>query len=334
VGNQKRGNGLRNLTSACYQRSDKIYAYTTIDSIFSMNKVGKELRRVEKILNLKNVVFWSYNPMFTEFLGKLNEKLFVFDTVDNWMEHPTYPKMMPPKRLKRNYFKIADKADLIFTVSQELKDFYAEMSRTKDVHWIPNGVDFEFFNRPSAIKQKTELDDFDKKIIGYFGTIESRLDLDLLAKVAEDHQDKEIAICGPIWPIVKPMFHKKMHKYKNVHTFGRIDYKVAPAYMNRFDVAIMPHKISEFTKSNNPMKLYEYLACGRPLVSTPSAGTEMFKDLIYLAEEPKAFSNLINKALTEDSPEKQFKRKNAIKAHSWKSRVDTMTDYLFKKLNL
>jgi teichuronic acid biosynthesis glycosyltransferase TuaH len=322
------------LTSACYQRSDKIYAYSTIDSLFSFKYVARQLKRIEKILNLKNIVFWSYNPMFTEFIGKLNEKLFVFDTVDNWTEHPTYPQMQSLKRLKKNYKKIAEKADLIFTVSEELKDFYKSMDRTKEVHWVPNGVDYDHFNDPEKIELDNELSKFDKPIIGYLGTIEDRIDLDLIAKVAKQHKDKIVAICGPVWPLIKKLYHEKLGKLDNVHSLGRIKFEEAPSYVNKFNVAIIPHKDNKLVQSMNPMKMYDYLACGRPTVATKGAGIEMFKNEIYIAKDHNDFVGLIDKALEEDSPEKRTIRRNVVKKHSWKARADIMTNLLYKKLNL
>jgi len=320
------------LMSACYQRTDKIFAYTTVESVYSMKKVAKELRRVEKILNLKNIVFWSYNPMFVEFIDKLNEKIFVFDTVDNWAEHPGYTKMMRKSRLLKNYQTIAEKADLIFTVSEELKDFYKQMNRTKDVHWIPNGVDYDHFNDPEKINRDNELSEFDKPIIGYLGTIEDRIDFDLLTKIARAHRGKELVLCGPVWPVVEKELNKKIKDLKNVHLLGRIKFDDAPSYVNKFDVAIIPHKTNAFVNTMNPMKMYDYLACGKPIVATKGAGIEMFKDHIYITNDSDKFVDHIDQALKEDSPEKQTARRNAVREHSWKARADKMTELLFEKL--
>lgn len=320
------------LTSACYRRTDKIFVYTTIDSVFSFNHVARELKRIEKILNLKNIVFWSYNPMFVEFIGKLNEKLFVFDTVDNWAEHTGYTKIMKKKRLLRNYQTIADRADVIFTVSEGLKDFYGQLGRTNGVHWIPNGVDFEHFNDPQKSEKENELTKIDKPIIGYLGTIEDRIDLDILSNIARTHKDKELVLCGPVWPVIKHELHKKLGGLNNVRLLGRIKYDDAPSYISRFDVAIIPHKINAFVQSMNPMKMYDYLACGKPTVATPGAGIDLFKGHIYIAKDADDFVKLISKALAEDTPEKQSARKNAVRGHAWSARAEEMTKLLFAKL--
>ena len=320
------------MTSACWQRSDKLYVYSTIDSLFSNKIVGKELLRVEKILSLKNVIFWSYNPMFTEFIGKLNEKLFVFDAVDNWSEHPNYLKMMNKKKLLANYQTIADKADIIFTVSEEMVNFFKELGRTKDTYWIPNGVDYDHFNDSDKTKQENELSEFTKPIIGYLGTIEERVDIDLLVSIAQKHQDKELVLCGPIWPGIKQELENKIRGERNIHTYGRIKFDDAPSYLNQFNVAIIPHKLNKFVNSMNPMKMYDYLACGKPVVATAGAGIDMFKDHIYIAKSTDEFISQIDQALLEDSAEKRELRREAVKKHSWRERTDKMTEIVYKKL--
>jgi len=319
------------LTSACYRRRDKIYAYSTIDSVFSFKIVARELRRIEKILNLRNVVFWSYNPMFVEFIGRLNEKLFVFDTVDNWAEHPTYTKLMSQKRLLRNYKTIANKADLIFTVSNELKDFYAGMSRTKDVHWIPNGVDFDHFNNSAKLAFENELSKIEKPIIGYLGTIEDRVDLDLIRRIAEAHSDKKVVLCGPIWDGAKHELRKKLGALKNVQTTGRVKFDDAPSYVNQFAVAIIPHKINAFVNTMNPMKMYDYLACGKPVVSTPGAGVDMFKEHIYVAKNQQEFIKYIDQAIKENSADRERARRAAVREHSWRVRAEAMMNFVIAR---
>lgn len=320
------------LTSACYQKTDKIFVYTTVDSLFSFKKVAKELRKVEKFLNLENIIFWSYNPMFIDFIGKLNEKMFVFDTVDNWTEHPSYTKMISKETLASNYQEIAYKADLIFTVSKELLAYYKEKQRTEDIFWVPNGVDFDHYNNPDLTEKDNILANIDEPIIGYLGTIQERVDLDIIEYLAKTHQDKKIALCGPIWPVVEEQVKDKLEKYDNIIFTNRVSYQDAPSYMQRFDVAIIPHKIDNFINSTNPMKMYEYLACGKPVVTTRGAGIDMFEDILYVTNDKRDFSDFINKALEEDSDEKIKLRKSRVKEHSWKNRVGQMTDKIFTKL--
>lgn len=321
------------LTSACYQKTDKIYVYSSIDSIFSWKIVARELRKIEKALNLKNIIFWSYNPLFLDFIGKLNEKLFVFDTVDNWSEHSEYLKLASKNKLLENYKIIADQADVIFTVSEELLDFYKKLSRQRDIHWVPNGVDYDHLNDPELLNKDNELAKLSGKIIGYLGTInKDRLDLDLIADLAQHNLDKNIVLGGPVWQDSKKEINQLLKKYKNIHLLGRIDWADAPSFISRFDVAIIPHKINEFIKSTNPMKMYDYLACGKPIVSTPGAGLDLFAEFIDIASTSYEFNKAVNQVLINDTAHKQDLRRQAVKEHSWHKRVDEMVEIIAKKL--
>ncbi|MFA6536850.1 MAG: glycosyltransferase [Patescibacteria group bacterium] len=314
------------LLSACYQRNPKLYTYTTVQSFFSLRQVAKEIKKMVEILKLENPVIWSCNPMFVELLDLMPENKFVFDTVDNWLEHPVYPKIMPTARLNENYSKIAKKADFIFAVSESMVKFFKEKGRNENVHWLPNGVDYDHFNNLENINKKTELTDEKRRILGYLGTIENRVDLDLLKMIAEKNPDKLLAICGPIWADVKEEFVKKLGNLANVKSFGRIPFALSPAYLNKFDVALIPHKMSAFVESMNPMKLYDYLACGKPIVTTPGAGTENFSHLLYIANNNDDFLQKIDLALQDDSEIKQQLRRDAAKERSWNNVVGEMAN--------
>ncbi|KKR07599.1 MAG: hypothetical protein UT32_C0009G0060 [Parcubacteria group bacterium GW2011_GWC2_39_14] len=320
------------LTSACWQKTDKIYVYSTVDSFFSHKTVANELKRIEKILNLKNVVFWSYNPLFTDFIGKLNEHLFVFDAVDDWSEHPSYTKLMSKQRILNNYKTISEKAQVVFTVSEHMKDMFKEFDRTEDVYWVPNGVDYDHFNNPDLVDKTNDISEITKPVIGYLGTIEERIDFELLAKIAQKNPDKELVLCGPVWPSVRNAAERALKHFQNVHWLGRVAYDDAPSYLKRFDVAIIPHKLNHFVNSMNPMKLYDYLACGLPVVTTNGAGVEKFKNDIYIAQDSNDFLNLIDRALKEDSDVKHLERQLIVKDHTWEKRADMMTKIIYSKI--
>ncbi len=312
------------LTSACYQKTAKIFVYSTIDSVFSWKIIARELKKIQKELNLNNVILWSYNPIFTQFIDKLESELLIFDTVDNWSEHPSYVKLVGKSKLLKNYQQLADKADIVFTVSKELLDFYKHLDRKANTHWIPNGVDFEHFNDENLLQKENFLTKIEKPIIGYLGTIQERLDFTLIADIARYHNDKTIALCGPIWDGVKDEIEKLKQFSNIVFSNGRVNYEDAPSFINQFDVAIIPHKIDNFVKSMNPMKMYDYLACGKPIVSTPGAGIETFKEFIYVARNNEEFNKMIDSAITGDSAHLQEKRRHEVRKHSWQNRVTEM----------
>ena len=113
---------------------------------------------------------------------------------------------------------------------------------------------------------------------------------------------------------------------------GRIKFEDAPSYVNKFDVAIIPHKLNSLVQTMNPMKMYDYLACGKPVVATGGAGLSMFKEYIHIANDSEKFIEAIDHELKSDSKEKQNNRRSAVRPHSWKARADKMTKLIFDKL--
>ena len=126
----------QDLTTRAQKINDKLIVFSTIDSIFSGNKVIKKLNLVLNKLNhgqkTEKRVVVSYFPMFVGQFGQLNQDLDVFETVDNWLEHPSYFKYR--ELLQQNYQTISEKANLIFTVAESLVDFFKSLGRTKDVY--------------------------------------------------------------------------------------------------------------------------------------------------------------------------------------------------------
>lgn len=312
----------RDSTSIFKKVSERLYTYSTIDSIFNEEKVYSKLNEIIDNLGFENIILWSYFPMFAGYFDKINSDIKIFDTVDNWIEHNNFKNYK--ERLKANYNLIDQRADLIFTVSKDLIKLYPN---NKNVHWVPNGVDVEKFkNYDLEFRIKDKNSNIIKKpIIGYVGIIQDRIDIDLIEYISNKNEDKSIVLIGDVWPDANI---DKLKNKDNIYFIDRVKYKELPNYLNNFDVAIIPHKINEFTKSMNPLKLYEYLACGKPVVTTPVAGIDNFKDLISVASNKEEFNNKIQGALRENSGELERKRVESVREHSWKSRMDGMMDYV------
>jgi len=362
----------KDWTTKCTQINDRLYVFSTIDSIFSHQRVVEKLKLVlEKIGSLpqqsvgrvKTVrIVWSYFPMLVDYLHPnsapshssppaggsshsgnpkapirmLNEDLTVFDAVDNWIEHPSFVKYKD--LLRKNYQIIAQKSDLIFTVAEFLVDFFKKLGREKDVYWIANGVELENFI--SHLSGNGQLKDVPSPIIGYVGTIQNRVDVNLLEYLAQKNPDKSFVLIGPLWPVFLRKFRRpaieirRLKKYKNIYLLGRKKYQELPIYLDKFDVAIIPHRLDEFIKYTYSLKLLEFLAAGKPVVSPPISGAEKFADLVYLAKDYRQFNEMIQKAIREDNPNLRRKRREAVANEDWSKKMNEMLkiiDYKIKE---
>lgn len=318
------------------QRND-VYIYSTIQSVWNESVVIEKLQQIVRKLEFENILLWSYQPMFVGYFKKFGERLSVFDAVDNWMENIHFAKYR--NRLKKNYGIIAEEADFIFTVAEDIVKFFRGYGRGDRVYWIPNGVDLEHFLSPkggSLFKEK--FSELQHPIIGYIGTIQNRVDFDLIEYIAQKKPTWAIVLAGPTWPVYlkkirkTPEPIKRLRNYKNVLFIGSVPYDSTPYVVNQFDVGIIPHKIDAFVKSMNPMKMYDYLAAKKPIVSTPGAGMELFRDFILEAHSGDEFLQKIEEGLKTDSNEMKNARLRIIQDHTYKKRVDKMMKHIYEKL--
>ena len=113
-------------------------------------------------------------------------------------------------------------------------------------------------------------------------------------------------------------------KLPNVHHSGPVPYPALPRLTSCFDCAFIPHRVDTLTQTMNPLKLYEYLASGLPIVSTPVPGSEQFQDLIATAVSPEECISAIEKELAQNSPELRKRRIHMAEQHSWNARVETI----------
>ncbi len=304
------------------KKSDKLYVLSTSQSFWSRNKLVEKIKASIEKAGIKNFITWSYLPTFTEYFGTLGAKLSIFEAVDDWSQHNSYQAIS--EKLIKNYKTIEAKADIIFTVSPILNDLF---SNHQNVHWIPNGVDYHHFQDKNEIPK--ELENIKKPIIGYIGTIQSRVDLDLIKYLADKNPDKLIVLVGPIWSDADI---SKLDGLKNVYLIGRVPYSLSPTYINQFDVGIVPHTSKGFVKTMNPMKIYEYLACGKPIVSNAMFGFDALVEYIKITNSYDEFNLLINREIESDNEEKIQKRRTASQRNSWQSRYQKMWEIIGNKL--
>ncbi len=309
-----------NLSSRCWQISSKIFNFSTIDNLLKPKKVISELNKIIKDQEMNdNLVVWNYNPFYTDYLDNgLNQSMNIFTAVDNWLSHSSYSKSIT--KLEKNYNIIDQKSDLIFTVSESLKN---NLFKNKNTHWIPNGVNLNHFTNETKISE--QLIKIKKPIIGFLGILQDRIDIDILKTLAKNNPDKSIVLAGPVW---KNFPKNELDSFNNVHFLGPIPYTEIPSLYNGFAVGIIPYKVNKFTKSIDPMKIYEYLAARLPIVTTPIAGLEKFADYVNVAKTPEQFDDFVNTSIMEGKLNSSYEILND---HTWQKRVNKILELINTK---
>ena len=316
----------RGLTHKVSKISEKLYVYTDIDFWLRPKSSMNRIKKTAIDLGFDDFVLWSYYPFAAPHWDNMGQKMTIFDAVDNWLLHSSYEKYTD--RLKANYEKIKDETDLIFVVSKNLTNFFDDQP---NVYWVPNGVDIKHYNKKFALMNR-DISDIAKPIIGYVGVVQKKVDFELLKYLADKNPDKSIVIVGPVWA-EQEKAREVLAQQKNVYFLGYKKYNEAPQYIQQFDVGIIPHKTAGFSATTNPMKMYEYLACGKPVVATDNIGTENVEDMISVAKDYESFNQAVNNALENDKPEAITKRREFVKKFSWFNTVSKMIDLVNNKFN-
>ena len=312
--------------------SEKTFVYSTVESFFGRKFFMEHFQKAIQQCGLgrdSSTIVWSYNPLNLRGWLDIPASVRVFDTVDNWATHSNF--QLQRDLLRHNYQLIDKNADVIFTVSESLKNIYDHKEK---VHWIPNGVDTHHFKPKEDYTAPQLLQGISRPLIGYVGVIQDRLDLELMEYLAKKYLRYSWVLVGPTWPVflrrLRPRAPEiqRLNRYPNVHFLGVQPHAFVPDLVQSFDVAIIPHRLNAFTGSMNPLKLYEYLALGKPVVSTPVAGLEKFRDCVYVGSGPKVFGEQIERALRENSPQKMKERIHSIQHTAWGERVSEMMAHI------
>jgi glycosyltransferase involved in cell wall biosynthesis len=236
-------------------------------------------------------ILWYYTPMALAFSEGLEPSAVVYDCMDEL----SLFRGAPPALIERES-RLLERADLVFTGGQSL--YEAKRERHPAVHAFPSSIEAEHFGK--ARQGQPEPPDqaaVPRPRLGYFGVIDERIDLDLLAALADARPDWQIVMVGPVVKIDPATLPQR----PNLHYPGMRTYEDLPLYLAGWDVALMPFARNESTRFISPTKTPEYLAGGRPVVSTPIRDVvrpygEM--DLVEIAEDPAGFVAAVERALT------------------------------------
>jgi glycosyltransferase involved in cell wall biosynthesis len=192
----------------------------------------------------------------------------------------------------------------------------------KPTFLCPNAADYEHFKQAQCIQSMPE--DFpkfkpDEKVVGYYGAISSWLDYDMILKVAEKFK---VVLIGS-----NPFYNIKIN-HPNVYMLPHKDYKQLPQYLAQFDVAFIPFKLTEMMLGCDPIKFYEYLSSGKPIVtSNVKEIVRNFFDVTYFADINNV-KDVIQQAIDEDNDEKRADRIEKAKKNTWTLRVQTAYDMI------
>lgn len=272
-----------------------------------------------------NTILWLFppHPYMRHIAETIPHRLMVAHIVDNFAKQQEDPWLY--HYAKEQYPWMTRKADVIITGSELNHQIFG--SGRSDCYLFENAVDELFIGSPSPLPSKHGL----RPVLGYIGTISKRTDLKLLANVARERPGWDLLIAGRS---EVSLADSDLMSLPNVRYLGHVPYKSLPGLIEKFDVCLIPHVNNEYCKSMSPLKLYQYLASGKPIVSTEIEGLGRLRAYIEIAATQEAFVAAVERVLAEDTLEKSQSRINAALKETWGPRVKGMFEVVLKKLEV
>lgn len=272
----------------------------------------------------KKPVLWLNGPLFGHLVGGFNESLVVYDAVDDWLAHDALRPMQHV--IKQNCLILREKAHLVFTVSQSLYDMFNNGRAAARL--VPNGVDLDRFTGKFDVAPE-DVRHLKRPLIGYVGALQNRIDVQTVKELAIAMPNASIVFVGPM---LEPGHFGSLKKLENISFIGEKHPREIPAYMKSFDVCIMPHVENKLTRSMDPVKLYEYIAAGKPVVASALPGLERMRHLVYFANNLQEFIRLVNIALETDHANMASNRLEFVSDCSWDNRIKYIMSCVYEAL--
>ncbi len=267
----------------------------------------------------RNTIAWVTTPaqVMPNLISSLSCRGFIYEMMDDYSKI----HIQKGKEIKKIEAWLIEHANLVIATSSALYEKAKNIKEDQNIAIVANGVDYDYFEKISTL---AKCDVKNTKIVGYIGAIDEWIDFKTIEYVADVRKDLMFMFVGPVQV-------NRFPQKENIQYVGAVEYSKVPSYCNSFDVCLIPFKTGEFADAINPIKLYEYFACGKPVVAYEMRELKQYKDALYLAKDRKDFLNMIEKALSENNWALSVNRKMIARRNDWSERVKTI-DQLIKNI--
>jgi len=282
----------------------------------NIRRLVPQLQRQLKQIGSDDLIIWVYLPTWSvlQCVERIPHSMLVYESIDALESNPA--------GLSLGYAEaeaeILRRSDLVITTSESLHREKAAGNR--NAHWVPSGVAEEFF---APVEPVEEMREIGSPKIGFFGTIDHRLDLELVRQVARTHRDWSVILIGAARCDIGELVAEE-----NVHFLGPQPHGALPGYLRGLDVLWLPYVVDDFTRHVYPAKIFECLALGKPVVSTVLPSLEGFGEVVRLVEGREAHEEGLREALAEEDEDLMEQRVALARDNSWESRFREIQGFL------
>ena len=291
--------------------------------------LGSLLHVSSKILNIHFSYLWTYNPLTTLFIDLKHFQFSIYHCVDEIKVQPR----MPFELIEFAEKQLLQDTSLVLTTSIELTNSRKQLN--PNTFYFPNVCDYNHFSR--ALDSRTiipnDLLSTPSPRIGFIGALSGyKIDFSLLRFIAESRPGWSIVLIGKVgegdpWTDIS-----LLNGLPNLYLMGPRSYEQLPSYLKGFDVGLLPNLINQYTKAMFPMKFFEYLASGTPVVGVELPALKDFEELACLEPTHEKFLHAIEKTLAGDVPDLDA-RLDAAKKHTYRERTEQMLSLIDRLQN-
>ena len=288
----------------------------------NQKNIAKFVREKMKEHGFEKPLLWVYSPVTVDCVDLIPHSGLVYDCVDR---HSAYGGLMNPALVDAMELELAAKTDMTFATAKSLAERLQKAQ--PEAKFIPNGANFERFfeaSKPQPVPE--DMEDIPHPIFGFVGALQSCIEYGYLEAAAKARPDWSFVLIGKEKPGVDL---SALHAMPNVHFLGLKPNEQLPQYLAHFDACLNLFAKSNLSKDVSPLKFYEYLATGRPIVSTKQPDQILqYAPLIEIADSQEEFISACEKSCSDAAPEQIDARIEAGRACSWDSRVAQMCGIL------
>ena len=304
---------------------------TPVMARINMQAKVRRVHQVMEAFGVETPILWLHGLFDPAMVGKFNEKLacyFVYDETPDFVHNARISEF-----LRKQDYQMSARVDVVFASSRS--QWERRNSVNPNTYFVPNGVDFDMFNRPltSHLPLPPDIAPLPRPTIGYAGWMGYQMDTELLCLVARAYPDCSLVLVGPS-DLPDSNDLGQLQSLPNVFFLGRKDRQELPNYLQAFDVALMPYLLKGHVLSIYPLKLHEYLAAGRAVVSTDLPELQPYGDQVRIAQTHDEFIDHIRDALGDDTPQAIEARVAVARENTWDHRVAEINRVLEQHLSV
>lgn len=304
------------------------------NSVREFSTFERKVRMARRFLSRNGIsdpILWVYHPGFAASLREVPRKLLVYDCVDEYTAFPSYRKVKDWIAARER--SLCQQADLVFTTAPSLYERKREFNPTA-THYVHNVGDAEHFKQALSAETRVpdDLQKLGRPLITFIGAVSNyKLNLDWILELARKRPSYQVALIGPVGLGDRDTNVSALRALPNVHLLGVRSYQQLPAYLKGSDVAVIPYRLNDYTDSVFPIKFFEFMATGKPVVVSRLPSLAAYFDAVRVADDAESFISHCDAALGEGAAGAEA-RIHLAEANSWPWRVSRLMELIEEKL--